>query len=186
MFTVNMSWCLMTVFWFLLQKDLPSLCLDTHVYAWPQDYEAIIYRLFKKEKYIQPKVGPPPKCTVETYDSYDVKLQSAQVNNPNYRWGVPHPHDKLQEAYNRNLQIYTFKRSIATTYFAFKRLSAVATVDQLPRLTGSNIVEWYFHCIEVFEQLFFLSHEDFLNPFTLLRCIFVLFYRILLYRYTQW
>lgn len=53
------------------RRDLPSWFLDTNVYEWPQQYEAIIYRLFRKEKYIQPRVGPPPRCTVEAYGTHD-------------------------------------------------------------------------------------------------------------------
>lgn len=56
---------------YLFQRDLPSWFLDTNVYEWPSQYEAIIYRLFRKEKYIQPRVGPPPRCTVEAYGTHD-------------------------------------------------------------------------------------------------------------------
>ncbi|XP_077965623.1 uncharacterized protein LOC120334462 isoform X2 [Styela clava] len=58
------------------RRDLPSLCHDTHVYEWPSEFEEIIYRLFKKEKYVQPRVGPTPRCTVETYESQDERLSN--------------------------------------------------------------------------------------------------------------
>ena len=65
---------------FMLQHHIPLWLKDTKVFEWPKDYEDIIYRLFRQEKFVKPKPGPAPKHTIERYTS--ISSQSSNNQSP--------------------------------------------------------------------------------------------------------
>ncbi|XP_076822815.1 E3 ubiquitin ligase TRAF3IP2-like [Clavelina lepadiformis] len=50
-------------------SHVPGWLQDTKKFKWPNDFEDIVFRIFGKEKYQKPKLGPCPTFTRVSYDS---------------------------------------------------------------------------------------------------------------------
>lgn len=50
-------------------SNVPRWLKDTKIYRWPEDFEDIMYRILKINKYQKPKRGRTPTCTIRTYAS---------------------------------------------------------------------------------------------------------------------
>jgi len=48
-------------------SHVPRWLKDTRVYKWPDDFEDLMYRIYKVQKYRTPQLGQPPKCTITRY-----------------------------------------------------------------------------------------------------------------------
>nr|CAB3263044.1 uncharacterized protein LOC100187055 [Phallusia mammillata] len=64
------------------REHIPHWLCDTKVYSWPKDYEDIIFRLYRMEKYVKPPLGEMPTHTVEQYSSFSLNPGTSNRSNP--------------------------------------------------------------------------------------------------------